>query len=54
VEQGLLPAGVRYGAMDTQPQPGSFASRLFEDVRGELVTLEPDGRKRRVVGVAAR
>jgi hypothetical protein len=54
VEQGLLPAGVRYGAMDTQPQPGSFASRLFTGPRGELVTLEPDGRKRAIVGVAAR
>ena len=54
VEQGLLPAGVQYGAMDTQPQPGSFASRLFTGPRGELVTLEPDGRKRAIVGVAAR
>jgi hypothetical protein len=52
VEQGLLPAGVRYGAMDAQPEPGSFASRLFEDLSGELVTLEPDGRKRPIVGVA--
>jgi hypothetical protein len=52
VEQGLLPAGVRYGAMDTQPQPGSFASRLFTGPGGELVTLEPDGRKRAIVGVA--
>lgn len=54
VEQGLLPAGVRYGAMDTQPQPGSFASRLFEDPGGRLVVFEPDGRKREIVGVAAR
>ena len=54
VEQGLLPAGVRYGAMDTQPQPGSFASRLFEDPGGGLVVFEPDGRKREIVGVAAR
>jgi hypothetical protein len=52
VEKGLLPAGVRYGAMDTQPQPGSFASRLFTGPGGELVTLEPDGRKRAIVGVA--
>jgi hypothetical protein len=52
VEQGLLPAGVRYGVMNTQPEPGSFASRLFEDIGGDLVTLEPDGRKRRIVGLA--
>jgi hypothetical protein len=54
-EQGVLPAGL-YGGMIPQPQPepGSFASRLFTGPGGELVTLEPDGRKRQIVGVAVR
>jgi hypothetical protein len=55
-EEGLLPAGPRYGGMipRPQPEPGSFASRLFTGPGGELVALEPDGRKRQIVGVAAR
>ena len=53
-EAGLLPAGPRYGGPTTQPETGSFASRLFTGPRGELVVFEPDGRKREIVGVAAR
>jgi hypothetical protein len=53
-EQGLLPAGQRQGGMNPQAEPGSFASRLFEGPRGELVALEPDGRRRQIVDVAAR
>jgi hypothetical protein len=53
-EQGVLPAGLRYGATTPQPEPGSLGSRLFEGARGELFALEPDGRKRQIVGVAAR
>ncbi|HVD76231.1 MAG TPA: hypothetical protein VNH43_01415, partial [Vicinamibacteria bacterium] len=54
-EQGVVPAGL-YGGMipPPQPEPGSFASRLFTGPGGELVALERGGRKRQIVGVAAR
>lgn len=48
-EKGLLPAGPRYGSWPVPPDAGSFASRLFTDLDGLLVVLEPDGGKREIV-----
>jgi hypothetical protein len=45
-EKGLLPA---FSPWASQAEPGSFASRLFSDLAGGLVILEPDGRRREVV-----
>lgn len=47
-EAGLEPAfGFLMDAV--QPVPGSLASRLFADLDGSLIALEPDGRRRTIV-----
>jgi len=47
-EPGLIPA-TPGGGMRPQPEPGSFASRLFVESGGKLVALGPDGRRRTLV-----
>jgi hypothetical protein len=51
-EKDLLPAGPRFG-LPLAPEPGSLASRLFADVEGTLLALEPDGRRRVIVAAQA-
>ena len=48
-EPGLLPADSGLEGLHPQPEPGSFASRLFIDAGGALVALDPDGRRRTLV-----
>ena len=48
-EKGILPAGPRHGGPASQPEPGSLASRLFTDLEGALIVLEPGGRRREIV-----
>jgi hypothetical protein len=50
-KENLLPAGPRHMGSGQLPEPGSLASRLFTDLSGALIALEPDGRRREIVPV---
>jgi hypothetical protein len=48
-EADLLPAGSGHAGTGPSPEAGSLASRLFTDLGGGLIALDPDGRRREIV-----